>query len=87
MQWGEKRAYPPAPLTAARQTRFGTRPLRVDGTRHRKGLAVCRLASLPPCALAIAQYDRAIGDFDQAIRINPTLMTPGPPGPMANGAS
>ena len=35
-----------------------------------KGLVACRPASLPPCALAIAQYDRAIEDFDQAIRIN-----------------
>jgi tetratricopeptide (TPR) repeat protein len=36
-----------------------------------KGLAACRPASLPPCALAIAQSDRAIEDFDQAIRLNP----------------
>jgi tetratricopeptide (TPR) repeat protein len=36
-----------------------------------KGLTACPPAPLPPCALAIAQYDRAIEDFDQAIRINP----------------
>jgi tetratricopeptide (TPR) repeat protein len=36
-----------------------------------KGRAACRPASFPPCALAIAQYDRAIEDFDQAIRLNP----------------
>jgi tetratricopeptide (TPR) repeat protein len=36
-----------------------------------KGVAACRPASLPPCALAIAQYDRAIDDFNQAIRLNP----------------
>jgi tetratricopeptide (TPR) repeat protein len=36
-----------------------------------KGVAACRPASLRPCALAIAQYDRAIEDFDQAIRLNP----------------
>jgi tetratricopeptide (TPR) repeat protein len=36
-----------------------------------KGVTACRPASLPPCALAIAQYDLAIEDFDQAIRLNP----------------
>jgi tetratricopeptide (TPR) repeat protein len=36
-----------------------------------RGLAACLPSSSPPCALAIAQYDRAIEDFDQAIRINP----------------
>jgi tetratricopeptide (TPR) repeat protein len=36
-----------------------------------KGLGACRPASLRPCALAVAQYDRAIEDFDQAIRLNP----------------
>jgi tetratricopeptide (TPR) repeat protein len=40
-------------------------------TYFSKGLGACRPASLPPCALAIAQYDRAIEDFDQAIRLNP----------------
>jgi tetratricopeptide (TPR) repeat protein len=37
-----------------------------------KGVTSCRPVSLPPCALAIAQYDRAIEDFDQAIRLSPT---------------
>jgi tetratricopeptide (TPR) repeat protein len=37
----------------------------------RKGVTACRLASLPPCALAMAEYDRAIDDFDQAILLNP----------------
>jgi tetratricopeptide (TPR) repeat protein len=36
-----------------------------------KGLTACRPGSFPPCASAIAQYDRAIEDFDQAIRLNP----------------
>jgi tetratricopeptide (TPR) repeat protein len=41
-----------------------------------KGVTACRPASfLPPCALAIAQYDRAIEDFDQAIRLNPNDAT------------
>jgi tetratricopeptide (TPR) repeat protein len=34
-----------------------------------KGVTACRPASWPPCALAIAQYDRAIEDFNQAIRL------------------
>jgi tetratricopeptide (TPR) repeat protein len=41
------------------------------GAYFGKGLVACRPASLPPCALAIAQYDRAIEDFDQTIRLNP----------------
>jgi tetratricopeptide (TPR) repeat protein len=41
------------------------------GAYFGKGVAACRPASLPPCALAIAQYDRAIEDLDQTIRLNP----------------
>jgi tetratricopeptide (TPR) repeat protein len=41
------------------------------GAYFGKGVTACRQASLPPCALAIAQYDRAIGDFNEAIRLNP----------------
>jgi tetratricopeptide (TPR) repeat protein len=40
-----------------------------------KGVTACRPAFLPPRALAIAQYDRAIEDFDQAIRLNPSDAT------------
>jgi tetratricopeptide (TPR) repeat protein len=38
-----------------------------------KGVAACRPASLAPCGSAIAQYDRAIEDFDQAIRFSPNV--------------
>jgi tetratricopeptide (TPR) repeat protein len=34
-----------------------------------EGVTACRPASWPPCASAIVQYDRAIEDFDQAIRL------------------
>jgi tetratricopeptide (TPR) repeat protein len=34
-----------------------------------KGVTACRPASWPPCASAIAQCDRAIEDFNQAIRL------------------
>ena len=41
------------------------------GAYFGKGVVACRPASLPPCALATAQYDRAIEDFDQTFRLNP----------------